>query len=230
MNKKIFALTSVIIVLLLCIVSFIGCGAPVHNVKTLFLADFKYDAGLNLTFDKRLPKVQEGFEAHTIRYLDGGFEGFYNNVKVPDGYTKTLYLADTLPEENSYALIQTEIDGIKYTWGIFKAKVWHEFWLEPYQFVISNLTCTINNQSFFFPIYALEYPCILWSRNSIQTCEMDIQELATFYVEHGMSADIEGNVLTVSALVGSSGSKNEVTWCVTYHSEHELSVMVKKEI
>ena len=227
MKKRLLACAVLVLIVLIVMMSFVGCGGPVLNVKELSLTDYKCDVGLNLTFDKRLPKVQEGVEAHTIRYQGGGWEGFYNIIQVPNGYTKTLYLAETLPEENSYALIETDIGGVKYTWGIFKATVWHEYWLEPYQYVFSNLTCTVNSHNFYFPIYALDYPCILWSRNSIQTCKMDINELAQFYVEHGMSAEIDENVLTVHTLVGYSQSKYEVEWYVTFHSEHELSVSVK---
>ena len=227
MKKKLVLIAAIVLVVATCLSVFVGCGAPVRNVKELYLTDYTFDAGLKLTFDKRLPKVQEGPEAHTIKYQGGGWENFYNIIQVPDGYTKTLYLAETLPDENSYVLIETEIDGVKYTWGIFKATVWHEYWLGPYQYVFTNLTCTINSRDFFFPIYALEYPCILWSRNSIQTCKMDINELAEFYTAHGMTADIDGNVLTVRAEIGYSPSTYEAEWYVTYHSEHELSVSVK---
>ena len=216
MKKKFWAVATVILVAVICLSALIGCDGSSRNDKYLSANDFLFDGGVLITMSKRLPKTAKwhsGMEA--IKYKKS-LEELYRLMQMEEGYVKTLC--------DGYVLIETNKDGRLYTWGIFSSSVWGDDYDGEYNYVLTNMG--VNDGSFLFPIYTMDKPLLNWEENNKYACNISIDELAEFYLQHGVVAVIDGNVLTATAQVG-NGTKREIEWYVTYHSERELSVAVR---
>lgn len=220
MKKRFLAVATVILVVVVCLATLIGCDGSARNVKYVGCEDFLFDTGVNITMSKRLPKVCFLSGREPIKY-NKSLSELYELMQMQDGYTKTLY--------DDYILIETTNNGTLYTWGIFTASVFGKDYEGEYNYVFTNMGVDVNKVGyglFFFPIYTMNEPLLTWNDGEHYTCYITIEELADFYTQHGIVANIEGNVLTATAQVGYVESKTEEQWYVTYHSEYELSIAI----
>lgn len=220
MKKKIFTIVTVVLVAVVCLATLTGCDSSATNVKHVGCEDYLFETGVNITMSKRLPKVGMLSGMEPIKYKKSLAE-LFDLMQMEDGYTKTLF--------DDYILIETAKNGKLYTWGIFTDSVFGEDYEGEYNYVCTNMCVNVNGVGygmFFFPIYTMYEPLLIWNYGERYKCALTIDELAEFYTQHGIVANIEGNVLTVTAQVGRVDSKREEKWRVTYHSEHELSVAI----
>ena len=217
MKKLVSVSVLLLMVAAMCIVCFSGCNDTARNVKFLYCNDFLLDTGVNITMSKRLPKIGKWNTGTIMIKYKKSLSDLFDIVQLTYGYTKTLY--------DDYILIETTNNGILYTWGIFSSTAHGMSTDSEFNYILTNMSV---NYEFFFPIYTMDKPLLIWKENTQYVCNITIDELAEFYTQHGIVVEVDGNVLTATALVGYEAvGKSEVKWYVTYHSERELSVRVK---
>ena len=220
MKKKLLTVTTVILVVVACLVTLIGCDSSARNVKYLGCEDFLFETGVNITMSKRLPKVCFLSGMEPIKYKKS-LSDLYELMQMQEGYTKTLH--------EDYILIETTKEGRLYTWGIFSTSVFGEDYAGEYNYVFTNLGIEVKDVGyglFFFPIYTMGKPLLVWNDGERYKCNITIDELSAFYTQHGYTVEVADNVLKVSTPVckWSNGDEHREMWDVTFHSDGAVSV------
>ena len=215
MKKKFWTVVIAVLVVAVCLSTLVGCDGSARFVKRIGCYDFLYEKYVNVTMSRRLPKTAVwNSDMEAIKYGGSIFE-LFELMQLDDGYDKTLC--------NGCILIETTDKGRAYTWGIFSTSVWGDYAGE-YNYVLTDMGCAASDvgyDMFFFPIYTMEQPLLRWKDGKHYECDITVEELSEFYIQHGYTVERLGNVLTVVTPTRkrANGDDYRETWDVTFHND-----------
>ena len=221
MKKKLVAIVAIILVAATCLSVLVGCDGASNNVKYLRSCDFTGEHLLNVTMSKRLKKTFDTSADEISLMFDGSLYELCDRMQLEEGYSMTRY--------GDYALIETTVDGKLYTWGVFSSSIFGDEYLGSYRYVLTNMSVTIEGigyKLFFFPIYTMERPLVVWEENGSYACSLTVDELSDFYTKQGCTTQILDNVLIVTTPTTKDyfGNEHSSSWEVTFHHDGTVSV------
>ena len=221
MKKKLVMFAALVLVVVTCLSVFVGCDSSARNVKYLGCDDFLHETGVSVTMTRRLKKVGKWNSTLDAIKFDKSFADLFDLMQMPDGYVKTLH--------EGYILIEKQGADKLYTWGIFSTSVWLDYDGE-YQYVLTAMDCVVVESHyvcvFFFPIYVMKYPTLDWEQDARYAANVTIDELAEFYTQHGFTAVILDNIITVTTPIENDfyGNDRSSSWEITFHGDGTVSV------
>lgn len=221
MKKRVLIVIAIVLAVVACLYSFVGCDGASNYVKHLTSYDFNGDCCVNITMRRRLRKTFSiSVDEISIKF-EGSLSELYEQMQLEDGFTKTFY--------DDYFLIETAVDGKVYTWGVFDSSVFGDEYLGSYQYVLTNMAIvvpTVAYYPFFFPIYTMERPLLVWEENERHACSLTVDELSDFYTRQGYETVISDNILTVTTPTKKDyeGNDRSKSWEITFHYDGTVSV------
>ena len=221
MKKRLVLAVAIVLVAVLCLSVFVGCDGASNNVKYLRSCDFTEQHFLNITMRRRLKKTFDITPDEISLKYDGSLSELCDSMQLEDGFTMTRY--------DDYALIETTIDGNRYTWGVFSASILGYDYLGSYRYVLTNMSVTLSGigyKLFFYPIYTMGCPLVVWEEDESYACRLTIDELDEFYTQQGCSTEILDNILKVETPTTKDyfGNEHSRSWEITFHSDGTVSV------
>lgn len=221
MKKKLVLVVAIVLVVTVCLSALVGCDGASNNVKYLRSCDFTGEHLLNITMSRRLKKTFSTSADEISLMFDGSLFELCDRMQLEDGFAMTRH--------DDYALIETTVDGKLYTWGVFSASILGGDYLGSYRYVLTNMSVTLSGigyKLFFFPIYTMERPLVVWEENESYACSLTIDELSEFYTRQGCATQILDNVLIVNTPTTKDyyGNEHSSSWEVTFWHDGSVSV------
>lgn len=136
-------------------------------------------------------------------------QNFYTTIKsvlsLKSIYKKLTKKTDyNITNCGDYLLIDTQQDGVEYSFGIFKYDKNAYKEAKAYDYVITSFICFAKRSDtaterlqLYFPFWAIGKRNVLLNLAEEYQCSMSIDELYDYYVKHGYDINRDGNTLSV---------------------------------
>lgn len=197
MSKKYRKYVLLMLLLVISIVILCACNGTGEGICGRYTQCFDPTHQMYIT----LPIYADWYNRHSPT-------NFYTTIKsvlsLKSIYKKLTKKTDyNITDCGDYLLIDTQQDGVEYSFGIFKYDKEAYDESRAYDYVITPFVCLVDigdpsgREEIFFPFWAIGQSTIFLNLVDEYECSLSIDELYDYYVKHGYDITKEGNSLEI---------------------------------